>query len=244
MAGCPTRSGRRVAASPCRPWGTTWRRSAVGCRSPVACRRTGKDPVGHVLFLKNERPEVYEAAYKFLEPMDFLNMRLTGRFTASYDSIVGHWATDNRGTVECRLRREAPRVDGRRARQAPRPPAHRLGGRPAHAAVVADLGLGEHVQVITGTGDTSSAGIGAGDTPLLRRPSLRRDLLVVVLPRPVQEDRPAEQHHLAPLGDPSATGWRPSRMSPAAGSRPGSSTTCSAEDAVERRRRPTTCSPH
>ena len=34
--------------------------------------------------------------YKFLEPLDFLNLRLTGRFAASYDSIGQYFATDNR----------------------------------------------------------------------------------------------------------------------------------------------------
>ncbi len=58
--------------------------------------RTGKDPVGQMLFLKHERPDVYEAAALFLEPMDYLNLRLTGRAVAAYDTIVGHWVTDNR----------------------------------------------------------------------------------------------------------------------------------------------------
>ena len=126
--------------------------------------RTGKDPVGHVLFLKNERPEVYEAAYKFLEPMDFLNMRLTGRFTASDDSIVGHWATDNRdlsNVVYDEKLLEWTGVD--RDKLPDLLPTGSVVG-PLTPAVAADLGLGEHVQVITGTGDTSSAGIGAGTT--------------------------------------------------------------------------------
>ena len=58
--------------------------------------RTGKDPVGQMLFLKHERPDVYEATAQFLEPMDYLNLRLTGRAVAAYDTIVGHWVTDNR----------------------------------------------------------------------------------------------------------------------------------------------------
>ena len=58
--------------------------------------RTGKDPVGHILHLKHDRPEVYAGAHKFVEPMDLLNLRLTGRCVASYDTIVGHWVTDNR----------------------------------------------------------------------------------------------------------------------------------------------------
>jgi len=58
--------------------------------------QSGKDPVGHILFIKNEHPEIYEKTYKFLEPKDYINFCLTGRFAASYDSITDHWVTDNR----------------------------------------------------------------------------------------------------------------------------------------------------
>ncbi len=57
---------------------------------------SGKDPIAHILYLKHEVPDVYQAAYKFLEPKDYLNARLTGRCAATYDSITLHWVTDNR----------------------------------------------------------------------------------------------------------------------------------------------------
>ena len=56
----------------------------------------GKEPVAHILFLRHERPEIYEAAYKFMEPKDYLNLRLTGEFKATVDSIALHWVTNNR----------------------------------------------------------------------------------------------------------------------------------------------------
>jgi xylulokinase len=56
----------------------------------------GKEPVAHILFLRHERPDVYEAAYKFMEPKDYLNLRLTGKFLATTDSIALHWVTNNR----------------------------------------------------------------------------------------------------------------------------------------------------
>ncbi|MBN2079976.1 MAG: FGGY-family carbohydrate kinase [Spirochaetes bacterium] len=57
---------------------------------------SGKDPFSHILFIRNERPEVYRNTYKFLEPKDYVNLRFTGRFFASYDSIALHWVTNNR----------------------------------------------------------------------------------------------------------------------------------------------------
>ena len=57
---------------------------------------SGKDPTAHILWIRDTEPDVYRATYKFLEPVDWLNQRLTGRFSASYDSIAAHWVTDNR----------------------------------------------------------------------------------------------------------------------------------------------------
>ena len=57
---------------------------------------SGKDPAAHILWIRDVEPDVYGATFKFLEPVDWLNQRLTGRFSASYDSIAAHWVTDNR----------------------------------------------------------------------------------------------------------------------------------------------------
>ena len=57
---------------------------------------SGKDPVGHIHFLRAQRPDVYAATAVFLEPVDYLNLRLTGLARASHDSITVHWVTDNR----------------------------------------------------------------------------------------------------------------------------------------------------
>lgn len=124
--------------------------------------RTGKDPVGHILWLKDEKPEVYHAAYKLLDVPDYLNMRLTGRACASYDSIVGYWCTDNRDLTRVDYRDDLIKQCGfDRAKLPDLIPTCSIVGN-ITPAVAKDLGLGEHVQVVTGTGDTSSAGIGSG----------------------------------------------------------------------------------
>ena len=64
---------------------------------------SGKDPVGHIHFLRQQRPDVYAAAAVFLEPVDYLNLRLTGLARASHDSITVHWVTDNRDIVGDRV---------------------------------------------------------------------------------------------------------------------------------------------
>src|SRR5512142_1019312 len=57
---------------------------------------TGKDPAAHMLLVREAMPEIYARTYKFLNVLDYMNLRLTGEFVASFDSIVTSWVTDNR----------------------------------------------------------------------------------------------------------------------------------------------------
>lgn len=57
---------------------------------------SGKDPAGHMLLIREEFPDIYARTYKFLNVLDFFNLRLTGRFCATQDSILTSWVTDNR----------------------------------------------------------------------------------------------------------------------------------------------------
>ena len=57
---------------------------------------SGKDSTAHILFLKNKHPDIYDKTYKFLEPQDYINLKLTGKFAASTCSIQVHWITDIR----------------------------------------------------------------------------------------------------------------------------------------------------
>jgi len=55
---------------------------------------SGKDDIAHILLIKYEYPEIYEKTYMFLGSKDYLNMRFTGKFASSYDSIMLFWITD------------------------------------------------------------------------------------------------------------------------------------------------------
>jgi len=124
--------------------------------------QAGKDPIAHILFIKNEFPEIYNETYKFLEPKDYLNMRLTGRFAASYGSIALHWLTDNRDisnvVYDDRLIKMST-VDREKLPDLKRA-VDILG--PIKPEVARELGLGEHIQVVVGTPDVQSAAIGSG----------------------------------------------------------------------------------
>ncbi len=123
---------------------------------------SGKDSIAHILYIKQEHPEIYEAAYKFLEPKDYLNLRLTGRFAASYDSITLHWITDNRDINDIQYSDKLLQLSGVEREKFPdlKRAVDILG--PIKAEVAAELGLPEHVQVIMGTPDMHSAAIGSG----------------------------------------------------------------------------------
>lgn len=124
--------------------------------------RTGKDPIGQIQWLKHEVPEVHAAAAAFLDVPEYLTMRLTGKAVASFDSIVCRWCTDNRDPSDVHYDDELLALcDLDRAKlPALQPPATVIG--PLLPEVAAELGLGAHVQVVTGTGDTLAAAVGSG----------------------------------------------------------------------------------
>jgi xylulokinase len=57
---------------------------------------SGKDDIAHVLLIKNEFPDVYKNTHMFLPSKDYLNLKLTGKFAASYDSMQLFWVSDIR----------------------------------------------------------------------------------------------------------------------------------------------------
>ena len=123
---------------------------------------SGKDPVAHILFIRQAFPDVYARTATFLEPVDYLNLRLTGRASASFDSIAAHWVTDNRsiGAVDYDARLlEWTGLDRGRLPDLV-PPGTVIGG--VGAAAADDLGIPAGVPVVTGSGDVHSAVFGSG----------------------------------------------------------------------------------
>jgi xylulokinase len=57
---------------------------------------TGSDDLGHMLYIKNKLPDIYKQTYKFMEPMDYINMRLTGKFAATQNTAIATFMVDNR----------------------------------------------------------------------------------------------------------------------------------------------------
>ena len=136
---------------------TRWIRLTAG-----APTKSGKDPIGHILYLRHERPDVYAATAVFLEPKDYINLRLTGTIAASFDSIALHWLTDNRDPNAVTYDRRLLDIAGLEPGQLPplRPASEVLGGLEDAAADM--LGVPPGIPVLTGTPDLHSAAIGSG----------------------------------------------------------------------------------
>ncbi len=123
---------------------------------------SGKDPVGHIHFLRQQRPDVYAASAVFLEPVDYLNLRLTGLARASHDSITLHWVTDNRDINAISYDESVMELAGLERAKLPDlvPTGSVLGGLTPVAAD--ELGLLPGTPVVAGTGDLHSAAVGSG----------------------------------------------------------------------------------
>ncbi|MBP7630919.1 MAG: FGGY-family carbohydrate kinase [Acidimicrobiales bacterium] len=70
----------------------SWIRRSAGVPSTE-----GNDPLGHRLYIAEHQKELYEQTHAFVEPLDYLNARFTGRVAASRLSMALSWLTDNRG---------------------------------------------------------------------------------------------------------------------------------------------------
>jgi xylulokinase len=135
----------------------TWVRRTAGIPSSH-----GGDPVSHILHLEHDEPRTAAAARWYLEPVDYLGMRFTGRATATHASMSAAWLTDNRHLDRLEydplLLRKAG-ID--RAKLPPLLPTGSIIG-PVRPEVANELGLDASVQVVTGTPDLHSAALGSG----------------------------------------------------------------------------------
>ncbi|MGO8873798.1 MAG: xylulokinase [Acidimicrobiales bacterium] len=123
---------------------------------------SGADPVGHILFLEEQRPEVARAARWYLEPVDYLTMRFCGTASATPASMAGAWLTDNRCPEVLAYDPVLVRAAGIPGdKLAPLRPTGGVVGT-VSPGVASDLGLPPDVAVVTGTPDLHSACVGSG----------------------------------------------------------------------------------
>lgn len=123
---------------------------------------SGKDPIAHILFLKEQMPEIYEKTSVFLEPQDFVNLMLTGERAASFASIQMHWITDIRDMND--IKYSDPLLKRLGVDKAKFPRLKRsidvLG--PVSNEVADEIGLQRGTPVVLGAPDLHAATVGSG----------------------------------------------------------------------------------
>lgn len=128
----------------------------------IAPQHSGIDSLGHILFFKHERPGIYARTCKFLEPMDYLTLKLTGRFAASYSTIFPYGLTDNRDPGCVSYHPDLLRLTGvDRVKLPDLVPVNTVLGT-LKPEVADELSLPASTPVVAGCGDSHAAAIGAG----------------------------------------------------------------------------------
>src|SRR3990172_6623808 len=123
---------------------------------------SGKDPIAHILYLKHVHPEIYQRTYKFLEPVDYIGLRLTGQFAASFNSITLNWLTDNRNIENVTYHDgliKLSTID--RAKLPDLKPANAILGH-LRPEIARAWGLRKDIQVLMGSPYVHSAAVGSG----------------------------------------------------------------------------------
>lgn len=118
--------------------------------------------LNHMRWVRYGEPELYERTAKFVEPMDYLAARMTGRITANQCSAFMMLVIDNRRlgvTSYCDQLVEASGIDRSKL-----PELVEVGAVVGNirAEVAAELGVGADAVVLSGFNDTQAGALGSG----------------------------------------------------------------------------------
>ncbi|QEE17141.1 FGGY-family carbohydrate kinase [Promethearchaeum syntrophicum] len=123
---------------------------------------SGKDILGHILWLKDAHPEIYKKTWKFMDCKDYLNFRLTGKVATSYDCAVLTFLLNTQDINNLYYDEKLLEMVNipREKFPDPYPSTHILGTLTEEVAET--LGLAPSTKVIIGAGDMGSAQVGSG----------------------------------------------------------------------------------
>jgi xylulokinase len=120
----------------------------------------GKDPISHILWLKENKPDLYGSTYKFLSVKDYVIFKCTGNAVISRDLANTFWLMDTNPEIlnwsEKLLKRFD--IDVNKLPEIKKS-TEIAGSLTKEAADLLDL---KEIPIIVGSGDISAAAIGSG----------------------------------------------------------------------------------
>ena len=161
---------------------------------------SGKDSIAHILFLRDQHRNIYDRTHKFLEPKDYINLRLTGSFATSVDSITLHWVTDNRDLLNVNYDDRLLKLATLDRRKLPdiRQSTEVLG--PILPQVAAGAWAWRPCTDRDGIAGLAGHSRRLGRGGRLRAAPLYRHIVLAELPSALQKDGPGPQHGGAAVG--------------------------------------------
>ncbi|MBD3352262.1 MAG: xylulose kinase [Candidatus Lokiarchaeota archaeon] len=122
----------------------------------------GKGPIGHIMFIQKEKPEIYKKTYKFLDAKDYMNLRLTGKFASSYDTNHLLWLCNIKDLNNIHYEDSLIKELGLDKEKLPDmiKSTDILGT--INPEVAKEIGINGDVPVISGSSDVHMAAIGSG----------------------------------------------------------------------------------
>jgi xylulokinase len=120
---------------------------------------SGADSLSKMLWVKAERPDIYEKTRCFLEPVDFVLARLSKRFTANVCTAFSMLLTSQQDLGTLSWDEELVEMSGIDPEKLPElvSPNSVIGK--IDAVVAADLGLSPETAIISGLNDTQAAAV-------------------------------------------------------------------------------------
>jgi xylulokinase len=128
----------------------------------MAPTHSGVDSLSHVLYIKNELPDIYTKTFKFLEPMDYLTARLTGNITATQKTMPIFMVMDNRQWGSLEYNNELLKLAGVEKEKFPELISNDGIVGTLDPCVADELGLQSKTQVVAGIADSNASIIGSG----------------------------------------------------------------------------------
>ena len=135
-------------------------------RTGGAPATSGADPIGQILYLMNERPEVVAATRWFMEPVDYLTMRFTGVASATHASRLALWLTDNRDLRHFGYDERLLDLVGINADRFPPLLAFGAVVGTVTSTIANEVGLSPEAVVVAGIPDLHAAALGSGGTEM------------------------------------------------------------------------------